>query len=921
MMGKSDEHMRKGFELILGRPCSVKYFDTLNERGFFDADRNPAPVRVEREGHFQIPYWKALDYLGECAKWASTKDDLELAKRIMRIIRSVSLGSASSDAHDNYHTYRIFSEILGLLPIECVGTEDLALVEGWLSTRFDRSLVVHSLDGGVLKRFLDSEEPAAWEKAVQVIGYCTAVRWQSTQYSSDDEQPRGIVDEYWLKELIDHHTPSLGRKIGCPAAELFAQRVRDVFGRGGRAKWSHVFRPAVEDDGQNIEGRSIENCVVVGLRDLLLAWCDHDSVVAKRCIEKLLRDENEMCRRIAIFVLNRRWDYLRELYRPDAITEFLSGGHLHELYGLIRDHFEDFSACEKAETVEAIRSLPQVEGSAPELRERFQHRWLSATAGTTYVPAAEWLAQLNDKYARDLHHPDYLSYSETRWGPGPSKYSVQELVSFARERTIAMRLTEFEPGDMWNGPTVEGLIDELERAVALAPDQFVYVLPEFLEAPREYQYGLINGFLKLWRNPKEQASPNDWDDVWHHLFKFFKQLLQDQRFWNIDDYNLRWVQPSWISNAIADLLNDGTRDDERAYPSELLPNGWHLIQILVERGERIAEPIEDPMNQSINSSKGRALQAAFGHILRRCRLADKEAGCHAKVWSAMRCLFDRELARCVGENFEFSTLCAARFGNLEYIDQEWLKANIRSIFPLDQPTNLRCAVGGLAYASANRRMYRMLKDKEIIDSALRIEDQDHYGREKLMERLMLGYLWEEDSLQSSRFSHLFQSARPEDFEWIHMFFRSIRRETLKPKQVERIVAYWRYCIMWAQQQVKSPTWLLSGLSVLTSFLTTAEGCRDLLLAVAPHVRVHHETYEFINELNRLVRESPAEVCDVLASFVETHEPFYDYEGRMRALITSIAELGHREAAIGFCKKLRSMAGMETLFNELTEAVA
>ena len=418
---------------------------------------------------------------------------------------------------------------------------------------------------------------------------------------------------------------------------------------------------------------------------------------------------------------------------------------------------------------------------------------------------------------------------------------------------------------MWNGPTVEGLIDELERAVALAPDQFVYVLPEFLEAPREYQYGLINGFLKLWRNPKEQASPNDWDDVWHHLFKFFKQLLQDQRFWNIDDYNLRWVQPSWISNAIADLLNDGTRDDERAYPSELLPNGWHLIQILVERGERIAEPIEDPMNQSINSSKGRALQAAFGHILRRCRLADKEAGCHAKVWSAMRCLFDRELARCVGENFEFSTLCAARFGNLEYIDQEWLKANIRSIFPLDQPTNLRCAVGGLAYASANRRMYRMLKDKEIIDSALRIEDQDHYGREKLMERLMLGYLWEEDSLQSSRFSHLFQSARPEDFEWIHMFFRSIRRETLKPKQVERIVAYWRYCITWAQQQVKSPTWLLSGLSVLTSFLTTAEGCRDLLLAVAPHVRVHHETYEFINELNRLVRESPAEVCDVLVS--------------------------------------------------------
>ena len=801
-----------------------------------------------------------------------------------------------------------------------VGTEDLALVEGWLSTRFDRSLVVHSLDRGVLKRLLDSEEPAAWEKAVQVIGYCTAVRWQSTQYSSDDEEPRGIVDEYWLKELIDHHTPSLGRKIGCPGAELFAQRVRDVFGRGGRAKWSHVFRPAVEDDGQNLEGNSIENCVVVGLREVLLAWCDHDSVVAKGYVEKLLRDENEMCRRIAIFVLNQRWDCLRTLYRPDAIPEFLSDGHLHELYGLIRDHFEDLSTCEQGVTIEAIRNLPQVKGTGPDLRERFQHRWLSATAGTTYVPAAEWLALLNDKYARDLHHPDYLSYSETRWGPGPSKYSVQELVSFARERTIVTRLTEFEPGDMWRGPTVEGLIDELERAVGSAPDQFVYVLPEFLEAPQDYQYGLINGFLKLWRDPNGNTSPIDWDEIWNHLFIFFKQLLQNQRFWKIDDANLGWAQRSWISNAIADLLIDGTRDDSRAYPAKLLPSGWDLIRSLVERGERISEPINDPMNESINSSKGRALQAAFGHILRRCRLAEKEVGNHVKVWSKLRCLFDRELAQCVGDNFEFRTLCGARLGNLEYIDKEWLKANIRSIFPSDQPTILRCAVGGLAYASINPRVYRMLRDEGILDSALRIENQDRYSREKLMERLMLGYLWEEECLKSSRFSHLFQSARPEDFASIHGFFRSIRRETLKSEQVARIVDYWRFCVTWAQQQAKRPIWLLSGLSVLTSFLNTAEGCRDLLLAVAPHVRVHHETYEFINELNRLVRESPAEVCDVLASFVETHGPFYDYEGRMRTLIENLAERGYRDEAIGFCERLRSMAGMGTLFNELTATV-
>ena len=923
MMGKSDEHMRKGFELILERPCFVKYFDTLKDFGFFDADHNPVPLRVDPEGHFQISYWKALDYLTGCAKWADEKDDLELAKKIMGVVNCVSLSSASSEARDNYHTYRVFAEIVGLLPIECVVAEDLGLVEGWLSTRFDRSLVVHSLDAGVLKRLLDSEEPAAWEKAVQLIGYCTAVRCQSTQYSSDDEEPRGIVDEYWLRKLVDHHSPSLGRRIGCLAADLFSQRVRDVFGRGRRAKWSHVFRPAVEENGQNNEGKSIENCVVVGLREVLLAWCDHDSVVAKRYVEELLRDQNGMCRRIATFVLNRRWHSLGELYRPDAIPEFLSDGHFHELYGLISDHFEHFGDCEKALTIEAIRNLTQVDGVDAELREHFQHRWLSATAGTTYEPAATWLAQLDDKYGRIRDHPDFLSYSEARWGPGPSKYSAPQLVAFAREHTIVTRLIEFKPGDMWHGPTVEGLIDELERAVVSAPHQFVSVLPEFLEAPRDYQYSLLKGYLELWRNPKEGTSPIDWGKIWRHLFTFSNQLLNHQRFWKIDDTDPGSAQPSWIANAIADLLIEGTRDDKRAYPPALLPTGWDLIRTLVERGEQISEPIKDPMTQSINSSKGRALQAAFGHILRRSRLADKDVGNHVEVWSESRCMFDRELAQCVGGNFEFSTLCGARLGNLGYIDQDWLKTNLRRIFPAGQPVNLRCAVGGLAYASVNLPIYRMLREGGVIDSALPIENQDRYGRQKLMERLMLGYLWEEESLQSSRFSHLFCSARPEDFKSIHSFFSSIRRDrdALTSEQTKRIVDYWRYCVKWARRQAEPPTWLLSGLSVLTSFLITAEGCRDLLLAVAPHVRVHHETYEFIHELDRLFGKSPAEVRDTLERFVETHEPFYDYEGRMLALIRRLAELDeYREDAIRFCEKLRSMAGMETLFHELTVAV-
>ena len=104
---------------------------------------------------------------------------------------------------------------------------------------------------------------------------------------------------------------------------------------------------------------------------------------------------------------------------------------------------------------------------------------------------------------------------------------------------------------------------------------------------------------------------------------------------------------------------------------------------------------------------------------------------------------------------------------------------------------------------------------------------------------------------------------------------------------------------------------------MTAFLDTLEGNLDLLLGVAPYVRVHHNAEEFIGELTRLASASPDGVRTVLAKFIETHEPFYDYEGRMRSLVKRMAELGFRDDAIEFCEKMRSMAGMESLYSELT----
>src|SRR5205823_689297 len=128
------------------------------------------------------------------------------------------------------------------------------------------------------------------------------------------------------------HASALGRKAGASAASLMADRVREVFGEGGRADWSHVFRPAVEDEGQRNVGRGVENIVVEALRDVLLGWTEVDATAAKPFVQSLLRSDSEMLRRIGIHVLNERWESLGDLYPPLVRPELFGVGHLHELY-------------------------------------------------------------------------------------------------------------------------------------------------------------------------------------------------------------------------------------------------------------------------------------------------------------------------------------------------------------------------------------------------------------------------------------------------------------------------------------------------------------------------------------------------------------------------------------------------------------
>ena len=113
---------------------------------------------------------------------------------------------------------------------------------------------------------------------------------------------------------------------------------------------------------------------------------------------------------------------------------------------------------------------------------------------------------------------------------------------------------------------------------------------------------------------------------------------------------------------------------------------------------------------------------------------------------------------------------------------------------------------------------------------------------------------------------------------------------------------------------------MSALSRLSVYLKSAAGREgDLLLAVASHVAVDHNTQHFVEELVRFVAESPECVNAILGTLLQTHQPFSDYEGTLKSLLIQLANKGYREDVLRYAEQLRDLQGMQELFDRLTRA--
>jgi hypothetical protein len=568
--------------------------------------------------------------------------------------------------------------------------------------------------------------------------------------------------------------------------------------------------------------------------------------------------------------------------------------------------------------------VPEVTDDPGRLRRIVQRNWLSALQGKGNERADQWYAQLGngDEAVGVSLHPDFHSYMESSWGDGPSIYQQKELLAFAQSGTLVEVLNGFTQTDRWNGPTTRALVNTLEAVVADDPALFVRCLPSFLHAKRPYQYGILNGLKQAWEGSAKSPSNLDWNDAWGNILSFLSELIVPLPFWTEPVEPDADLCPSrdWIPPVVADFLRAGTRDDKHAYPSVLLPRALVLIEVLLERAEPSAAPSEDPMNMAINSPKGKAVEALFEHALRMCRVSDRASGSHEESWIVLQPIFTKELENTKGRNFEFSTLAAAYLANLQYLSEVWLAESVRQIFPPEYPDNFNSAIGGLAYAQATKTTYKLLVEAGVIDTAV----QRHEGRgrleDRLIERIALAYLWGDEHLDSPRFTWWFDHSDMHALATVSHFFWSVSKHHLDDEQVERIMQFWQRCIDVARRVDAPSDQLLSSLSRLACYVRSISPNEEaLLMSVAPYTHIGHNADWFIEALERLADDDPQAVSRLLSLVLDSHDPIFDFEDRLKSIARKFAEHQMLDEALQLVDRLRRLRGMDELYDQLTNA--
>lgn len=858
----------------------IHWLIPLYERGFFSPEKNPRPVKDEEEGYVTIQNWYSIDYLVENSHELRQKNNAEYAKLVIAIIRDTT-EHAKLSGYSNYRTWWQFSKILCELPFEIIEDSDVDLLEYWLDDPYDRGLVAEQIGLKLLPALVIENEQCK-NIALAMLSAILSLRTVSKDDKSGAKEVTFRFDIWHANKVIEKIAKLFGEIAHLDAALIFETCLKSALKEIEKDAWSHIWRKAIEEHPQNQTQNNLIDVAIKGFRECLLGLVEKHNDISRDYLLSLLSSEFNIIKRIVIYVVDVQFSRISILLDLLISKQFFSSNFQHELWNLIKNNYMSFSNKQRNKIITIIESIVIYDDNVEiELVPTAYRRsiWFSAIKGFS--------DELFEKYNKcievtghDPEHPDFSSYMTLNRGSDESLVSIETMQSLKQSLRLSELvdlLNSFEDVDVFKGPNLRGLVKSFNEFIKTSATDLYLYFDEISQLKIEFIYEIFEAYKELWN--KNMELP--WNNVWHYVFNFCLSIVSDNNFWNeinSRERNNFVANRHWIVGSIAELIKSGVQSDDHAFDYSLMPEALAIILIMLDKQKGNDFSIEfDAISTSINSPRGKCIEALINHTLRTCRYDDRKEGDHEIAWNEYESIYDNEFDRSIKGEYEFLTLMSNYIPNFLYMSKPWILKKMPLMFDKSNYLQWNCCMQGFAYISRfHFELHDYLKLNGDYIKALDDENMKNKVCERIIQYTVVAYInnFEKIDDDNNFISTILSRANLEELLQLIWFFWTLREEG-NIKLMPKINELWPRLLKIYDENSKEWKKIASSLCHWSSFIDVIdESNKEWLLKIAPFSNIDHNSYILLENLARMSKTQPFEAQEVWLKMLTNYS--YDY---------------------------------------------
>ncbi len=874
----------------------LEWLIPLRNAGYFAPKNDPKPQKVpNKKGYYTVPHWNTLDALENMAVKNEEEPNDEVSKILLEIVDGIIMYRENGERIDNYRTDSKMLKIISHFPIEYIGTQHIQFIRDALRPRIGTSLIDHEIGKLFFPKLI--REAAR----VMIIGLLDVILHYS---ESDKEYIRkyiSIMDPYYLKKTLDKNKKGISGICAVEAANVAITKMHEIL-KEDKSQFNYIWIPTIEDHKQTRFPDEYECQLVYFVRDMLEAA---DPKEVDPIVKNMLSEKHDIFKRLAYHLISYHYHSLSYLlwsvpYNPLNILT------IHELYELFKANCKSFNETQIATVLNWIETqdfhlsddvsgITEKEGKT---KAYYKKEWLVALLDTGNEEVKLRYESYNSINDATIEHPGFHYWSS---GAGfVQEVSPIDENEFKKKTNaeIAMYINSYkeENETSWKDFTKINLASSVRKFVSNDPARFSKDLSPLLCVARKYQYEFLRGFEEAWRNNK------DFD--WNELLPFLKNLIEDGSFWSEEKQEGGYEYNRWISDAIADLIHEGTKDDKHAFSPQLLPIAEQIIILLLKNVKVDMSIMNDLITSVLNSSKGKVFMAAINYSLRYARLYYREK--EDRWVESIKSEFTKRLDKTKEASLEFSTVIGWYLPYLNYLDKQWVARHFNRIFDLDSDKHWEAAFIGYIVMTSTvyEELYKLLRDNGHYAKGLSRSFRDKHAADKLVQNIAIGYLagWDDLADADGLLRKLFETDNTEYISALVTFmvtFRDMDEKELRRK----IKPLWKVIVKKVVQNLEKDEYriIASNLGEWLSLVDTIDD--DIYHYLQISAKVIDEdwnSYSFIENLRKHVMKTPTLVGNLYMEMLNAGiYPDYNKEDIL-SIVQTLYDLNEKETANRIC---------------------